>query len=76
MREDTPSTSATSAAPIASSSLALAVGAGEHSTEGSETASGVSADLGVDSAKHYHMRLVSDKPTCNKFKYRHENGRS
>ena len=50
--------------------LALAVAAGEHSTEGSETASGVSADLGVDSAKRYHMRLVGDKPTYNKFKYR------
>ena len=43
---------------------------GAHSAEGSETASGVSAVLGVDSAKRYHMRLVADKATYNKFKYR------
>ena len=65
-----PSASATSVAPIASSALALAVAAGAHSAEGSETASGVSAVLGVDSAKRYHMRLVADKATYNKFKYR------
>ena len=58
MREDTTSTSATSVAPIASSALALALAAGEHS-EGSETASGASADLCVDSGKRYHMRQVS-----------------
>ena len=60
MREDSPSTSATSVAPIASSALALAVAAGEPSTEGSQTLSGVSAHLGVDSAKRCHMRLVAD----------------
>ena len=70
MREDTTSTSATSVAPIASSALALAVAAGEHSTEGSETASGASADLCVDSSKRYHIRPAGDKPTYNKFKYR------
>ena len=70
MREDTTSTSATSVAPIASSAVAMAVAAGEHSTEGSETPSGASADLCVDSAKRYHMRLVGDKPTYNKLKYR------
>ena len=70
MREDMPSTSATPLAPIASSARPLAVAAGEHSTEGSETASDVNADLGVASAKRYHMRLLADKPTYNKFKYR------
>ena len=70
MREDTTSTSAASVAPIASSALASAVAAGEHPTEGSETASGASADLCVDSAKRYHMRPVGDKPTYNTFKYR------
>ena len=47
MGEHTTSTSAASAAQIATSALALAVAAGEQSTEGFETASGVSADLGV-----------------------------
>ena len=28
-----------------------------------------SVDVGVDSAKHYHMRLVVDKPTHDRFKY-------
>ena len=70
IREDTTSKSATSVAPIASSALALAVATGEHSTEGSETSSGASADLCVDSAKRYHLRQVGVKPTYNKFKYR------
>ena len=69
MRGDKPSTSATLFAPIESSEQCVGIGCGcwrEHSTEGSETASGVSADLGVDSARRYHMRPVADKPTCNK----------
>ena len=66
MREDTPSTSPTSLALNTSRALALAAVAGERSTEGSETASGVSVDLGVDSAKRCHLRLVV-KPTFNKF---------
>ena len=41
-----------------------------HRSQGSETASDVNGDLGVDSAKRYHMRLLADKPTYNKFKYR------
>ena len=48
-----------------SSEQCVGIGCGcwrEHSTEGSETASGVSADLGVDSARRYHMRPVADKP--------------
>ena len=69
-REDMPSTSATSLAPIAGSALALAGAVGEHSTEGSETASDVSAHLGVDSAKRCLMRLVAAKPSYNKFKNR------
>ena len=35
-----------------------------------KTASDASADLCVDSAKRYHMLLVGDKATYNKFKYR------
>ena len=41
-----------------------------HRSQGSESASDVNADLGVDSAKRNHMRLLADKPTYNKFKYR------
>ena len=67
MREDTPSTSATSLAPIARSALAVAAAAGEHSTEGSKTASGVNADLGVDSAQRHHMRSTLNKKSAREW---------